>query len=705
MTISRCVTRAHVALITLAAICWACGDDRVNAPLPVLPLYYLKAPTNSGDGQSDTVLATLALPFRVLVRRGDAPARDVTVLWEISADTLLGVPDVRGTTVTDAAGIATSPFRLTLGRVAGPYMVRASVPGVIQPGPIFLFSDAPCGSGLCFAATANPGKPRQLHYVSGNDQIDTVATPLEADYVVQATDAYGNGVAGVAIDWAVTAGGGSIAPSRDTLTTAPAGYARARSTLGSAGGTQTVTVTASRLPGAPRVTFTATGLTLLPVASLTLTPESATVAVDRTVQLSAVLRDSTGAGVFGRRRIGWTSTAQAVATVDTNGLVRATGPGSTAVIAISEGVGDTAFITVPVPPPPFVLAAMAPGNLHTCGLTGDGTAYCWGENGVGQLGNGSYTRSSTPVAVSGGHRFASLVAGLDHTCGLTSAGTAYCWGGNSYGELGNGSFTNSPIPVAVAGGLTFSTLGTGAYHSCGLTSSGAGYCWGWGDWGQLGNGSFFTSSAVPVAVLGGQRFTALAVGLGWHTCALASTGAAYCWGHNFSGELGNGSFDDSSTPVPVSGSLTFSTLVTGVFHTCGLTQSGAGYCWGDNHWGELGDGSPTGERPAPGIIAGASSLTALTGGGGYSCGLWASGGAYCWGANGSGQLGDGSTTDAVTPVPVAGGLQFTALFGGYSHACAITMSGAAYCWGDNSSGQLGDGTTINSSFPIRVAQP
>src|SRR5205823_13578391 len=91
MTISRCVTRAHVALITLAAICWACGDDRVNAPLPVLPLYYLKAPTNSGDGQSDTVLATLALPFRVLVRRGDAPARDVTVLWEIPGDTLLGV--------------------------------------------------------------------------------------------------------------------------------------------------------------------------------------------------------------------------------------------------------------------------------------------------------------------------------------------------------------------------------------------------------------------------------------------------------------------------------------------------------------------------------------------------------------------------------------------------------------------------------------
>jgi len=95
----------------------------------------------------------------------------------------------------------------------------------------------------------------------------------------------------------------------------------------------------------------------------------------------------------------------------------------------------------------------------------------------------------------------------------------------------------------------------------------------------------------------------------------------------------------------------------------------------------------------------------LTGGNVHSCALWTSGGAYCWGANGSGQLGDGTTTDAGTPVPVVGGVQFRALFAGAGHTCAVTTSGAAYCWGDNSAGQLGDGTTINSSFPIRVAQP
>jgi|SRR5690349_4619844 len=697
--------RARMTLVTLAAMSWTgCGNDR-SITAPQLPLYYLKAPTNNGDGQTDTVLATLPLPFRALVRRGDAPAAGIDVLWEIPGDTLQGVPDLRATTVTDSAGIATSPFRLTLGRVSGAYEVKASVPGLVQPGPIFIFppNDPLCGSALCFTATATAGRPTQLHYVSGNDQVDTVGTPLEADYVVQATDAYGNGAAGVAIDWAVASGGGSISPARDT-TALPSGYAHARSTLGSAGGVQTVTARAAGLQGGPHVAFTATGRTLLPVASLTLTPESATVSMDRTVQLSLILRDSTGAEVFGRRRIVWTSSPQTVATTDTNGLVRARGPGTATVIAMAEGVGDTTFVTVPPSPPAFILAGIVAGGEHTCGLTSDGTAYCWGGSVVGQLGNGSYTSSSKPVAVAGGHSFTTLVAGADHTCGLTTDGTVYCWGGNPDGELGNGSFNDSAIPVLVTGGLTFSTLGTGSYHTCGLTSSGAAYCWGWGDYGQLGNGSFYMSSGSPVAVLGGQRFTALAKGFGWHTCGLTSTGAAYCWGHNFDGELGNNSFDHSATPVAVSGGLVLSTLVTGFFHTCGLTNAGTAYCWGDNHWSELGD-TVTFQRPVPGPVSGGLTFNALAAGGGYTCGPSTLGPASCWGADGHGQLGDGSYANSSTPVSVSSSLVFKTIAGGADHTCGLSNSGEAYCWGSNTSGQLGDGTTIDSRFPIKVLQP
>jgi alpha-tubulin suppressor-like RCC1 family protein len=698
--------RIRMALTVAAAMVGAaCSGDHVTAPspAPAEPLYYLKAPTNSGDGQSDTVLATLALPFRVLVRRGDVPADSATVLWEIPGDTLIGVPDVRVTTVTGADGIAVSPFRLTLGRVAQTYMVRASVPGYVTPGPVFIFSDAPCGSALCFRATATAGKPRQLRYVSGNDQVDTVGTRLEADYVVQAIDAYGNGVAGVPIDWAVTAGGGSIAPARDT-TAAPSGYARARSTLGPAAGAQTATATASGLPGGPRITFSARGAKLLPVASLTLTPESATVVVDRTVQLSAVLRDSTGAVVFGQRHISWTSNPPTVATVDTNGMVRGTGPGAATVIAMSEGVGDTTFITVLPPPPAFILAAVVAGNAHTCGLIGDGTAYCWGDNSFGQLGSGTFVSgSTTPVAVSGSRSYTALVAGADHTCGLTGDGRAYCWGRNDDGELGNGSFASSVVPVLVGGGLRFSALGTGAYHTCGLASAGTAYCWGWNDFGQLGDGSF-NSSPIPIAVSTSQTFTTFATGFGWHTCALTSSGAAYCWGHNDDGELGDGTFNTSPVAVLVSGGMTYTKLVTGFFHTCGLTNGGGAYCWGDNHWSQLGD-TVTFQRPAPGPVAGGLSIISITAGGGHSCGPASSGPAFCWGRNWYGQLGDGSTIDRPTPVSVSTAVAFRALAGGVDHTCGLSPSGEAYCWGSNAAGQLGDGTTSNSSLPTRVVRP
>jgi hypothetical protein len=245
-----------------ATLITACHDSvapppPAPPPPPIVSLYYLKTPTNSGDNQTDTVLATLALPFRVLVRRGDTPAHGVEVLWEMYDDSV-GV--FRDTVLTDTAGIATSPLKLKLGRWPGTYAARASVPGLIQPGPIFIGTDFACGSALCFNATATAATPTQLRSVSGDGQSLRTNTPLAADYVVQIMDTYGNAVAGVVIDWAVTTGGGSITPTRDT-STLPNGYASARHTLGPASGTQTATATASGLPGALYVAFTATAFT------------------------------------------------------------------------------------------------------------------------------------------------------------------------------------------------------------------------------------------------------------------------------------------------------------------------------------------------------------------------------------------------------------------------------------------------------------
>src|SRR5439155_1088736 len=187
----------------------------------------------------------------------------------------------------------------------------------------------------------------------------------------------------------------------------------------------------------------------------------------------------------------------------------------------------------------LTFSALAPGSYQTCGLTGAGAAYCWGWNSYGQLGTGSTNFAiPSPMAVAGGQSFNALANGGVHTCGLTGAGAAYCWGDNSVGQLGSGLTTSSATPVAVAGGLSFGALPAGFGHTCGLTSSGAAYCWGANGAGQLGDGST-TPSSSPVAVAGGFSFSDLAAG-NLHTCGLTSSGTAYCWGDNGVGQLGDG---------------------------------------------------------------------------------------------------------------------------------------------------------------------
>ena len=199
------------------------------------------------------------------------------------------------------------------------------------------------------------------------------------------------------------------------------------------------------------------------------------------------------------------------------------------------------------------LQPIAAGVVHTCALTTEGKAYCWGQDGNGQLGNNSTTKSSIPVAVQmpAGVSFQSIVANGFHTCALTTEGKAYCWGWNGYGQLGNNSTTDSRIPAAVQmpAGVSFQSISAGNSHTCALTTEDKAYCWGWNTNGQLGNNSA-TNSLIPVAVQmpAGVSFQSIAANT-THTCALTTEGKAYCWGWNGYGQLGNNSTTGSRIPV------------------------------------------------------------------------------------------------------------------------------------------------------------
>jgi alpha-tubulin suppressor-like RCC1 family protein len=248
-------------------------------------------------------------------------------------------------------------------------------------------------------------------------------------------------------------------------------------------------------------------------------------------------------------------------------------------------------------------------------------------------------------------------------------------------------------------------LSLGKEGSCGITtgSSFGAFCWGDfnPDWVS---GPKIPSTTVPTRVRSQANadFVRIA-GQFAHLCAIVSNGAAHCWGRADSGQLGNGGTVSSATPVAVSGGNFFSQVAAGMFHSCGLATTRLAYCWGSNSHGQRADPLTVGLSSVPVAIVGSMTFDSLTTGYLHTCGLlFSTHLAYCWGANESGQIGDGSNTDRYSPTPVAGGMAFVAISAGGYTTCGLTASGSVYCWGSNANGQIGDGTTTNRNSPTLV---
>lgn len=423
------------------------------------------------------------------------------------------------------------------------------------------------------------------------------------------------------------------------------------------------------------------------------------------------------------------------------------------------------------------VTAIDAGWSHTCARKSNGTVWCWGLDSSFQLGvpetlelcNGQRCRT-TPVQVTGLGGAVEVSAGESHTCARRSDSTVWCWGSDQYGQLGQGTWGGGGhVPVQVTGGITNAdAIDVGRGHTCAVLKVGTVKtvkCWGRNDMGQLGKTTTETCafatlcSTTPVQVTGLAGAVEVAAGFG-HTCARLGNNQVKCWGNNYYGQLGNGTNDDSTTPVtvekkvgdtPLEGVLDLS---AGDDHNCAITGPFKWYCWGRNSGdtGQLGDGTEIDRNRAvevlnaqyarlPGLTAGGYSTCALlsgptcwgdnafgqvgdgtledklipvpilelgeasviSGGEYHTCAIADAGLVECWGLNGNGQLGDGSITDSSTPVPVTGLGVATDLTNGGYHTCAVTDSGNAECWGKNNRGQLGDGSTTESHVPVAVS--
>jgi len=344
------------------------------------------------------------------------------------------------------------------------------------------------------------------------------------------------------------------------------------------------------------------------------------------------------------------------------------------------------------------------GNTWTSlGKIAISVAYAWGNNANGRLGDNTTIGRSSPVTVLGGITNWTMLSAapstVGHSVGLTSSGTAYAWGCNASGRLGDNTIIARSAPVTVAGGITnWSQVSAGAVHSLGIAGSVA-YAWGSNAYGGALGDNTATTKSSPVTVVGGiTNWNTIEAGAA-RSNGLTSDGVAYSWGFNAYGQLGDGTVINRSSPVTVVGGITWDQISGHGYHTLGISN-GIAYAWGNNNTGQLGDNTTIGKSSPITVVGGITNWSQVSAGRGVSIGI-TNGVAYSWGLNGSGQLGDNTTINKASPVTVVGGIINWTSVNADSTSIGIA-NGVAYAWGLNGSGLLGDNTAINKSSPVTV---
>ena len=681
----------------------------------------------AGGGQRGRINTALAdsIAVRVVDLTG-AAVPNVTVTFTPASGSVVVSPS---TAATNAQGIAKT--RWTLGATPGTLTLTASASGM---DPLTI-------SGTALRADS-------VAVIAGNGQTGLAGGVLGQAVKVEVRDrTSGALVPGVAVTFTPSAGSGTV--SATTAATDANGIVQTSWTLGTTTGTKSLAITTEE-SGSTTTSATATVDTSRTLTIAGGDGQAGTVNSTLPTPLTVTVADRFGNPVVGATIL-WTDLLTNGATVSaTQSVTNAAGSASTTarlgvaldstlIRAKLQGRSETVTFLATTQ---VAMANIAVGNFFSCATAGEGSSYCWGTNGNGQLGKGSglalIDRPSTPVTLGDSlagafPTFRSMSLGRATACGVTLAKRLVCWG------AGSGTFGSvTPTEITFTPSVTVESVAAGEGHTCFIDIDGLGWCGGENRLGQLGNFSTTATSgnsAVPIVTIAGgvpvrPRLATVAAGRSF-SCAFRrfdptdpTTRRPICWGDNALGQLGRNSTASDSAAALVADPLAIAafdstSLVTGLDHACVLSTAGNAYCWGSNGHGQLGNGGAvgSGQRQLQMVavtMPSGQTFTRLAAGEYHTCGITAAGAAYCWGRNGSGQLGDGTQTDRSSPTAVAmpGGVTFKAISLGELHSCAIagtpptagsgttSSTGRVFCWGDNEYGQLGDGAASGNRSPV-----
>lgn len=514
---------------------------------------------------------------------------------------------------------------------------------------------------------------------------------------VRVTNRFKNPVENARVQFAVTAGDGTVSKTVDT--TDATGLAATRWVLGPKYGANSLTVTAIGDDDKP------IGWVAGNPIKLTVTSYQAMSAVDgdgQTAQILSALPATPAVKLvdsLGKPRVGvpviFSPSANGrvdvpIVSTGANGVaspgVWTLGdiPGDQQLIARVESAVLTLHASATGTPIHYKPALIVAGGFSTCGLDDGSLVSCMGQEP--QVGDGDTAQKAKPTPTAGAIQFKTLVSSVsgaiqNHFCGVSTNAGIYCWGGNALVDTTGTSAGLARTPTRLPSDRAWTQVAAGAAHNCGLTTDQLAFCWGANNDGQLGIRADTAARFSPTAVYGDFKFLALANGSN-HTCGITLDRSTLCWGLNSFGQLGDGSQTNRVAPTLVLGGVSFQSVGAGEALSCGLSTSGKIYCWGAVEG--------VGVTKSPHLYADSRVYTSLSVGAFHACALTSTGAAYCWGNNQFGQLGDSTVTSRTDPTAVIGGLTFKSISAGVAHTCGITSDGSVVCWGLNVAGEQGD---------------